>query len=143
MKLLVVAVCIFVVANGQLDKLRENFHKLLTDCKDVVGATDADVDQFKHRITPESDAGKCMIACFNKKIKIQDPDGNINPDATRAAAETIKDLNEKWYNALLNINDKCIKEVDGIDECDIGAQWFTCVSKGQVDAGLPLLLVDA
>jgi hypothetical protein len=69
---LIVVASLALCVNAGIDKekAKEMAKLLLNYCKTQEGGTDADVDKMMEFKFPESDAGRCMIACVHEKMGI-------------------------------------------------------------------------
>ena len=67
---IIVLVSFAICVNAGIDKEKaKEMAKVLVDhCKTQEGGSDADVETMMNLKYPESDAGRCMIACIHEKM---------------------------------------------------------------------------
>jgi len=67
---IIVVALLAICVNAGIDKEKaKEMAKVLVDhCKAQEGGSDADVETLMNLKYPESDAGRCMIACIHEKM---------------------------------------------------------------------------
>nr|AHF71049.1 odorant-binding protein 19 [Lygus lineolaris] len=104
---------------------------------------ESEIQEFvkKHKL-PETEDGKCMIACYMEEMKLI-TDGKVNVD------EWKKSNKEKWdeeaHVAMADeIVDKCNEQVspDGLAKCEYGFKLTECGLKHRLEKGLPAPNMD-
>lgn len=111
-------------------KAKENFMKIMNDCKDVVKATDADIKALMAKKLPESHEGLCLLECMFDHSKMM-KDGKFDKDS--AIELSIKPLNgDKEKEAKVkNMMEACATEIGAgdKDKCVNAKTIVECVEK--------------
>ncbi|KAF5285332.1 hypothetical protein FQA39_LY04431 [Lamprigera yunnana] len=134
MKLLIVFL-FFVVVYGNLPKdviqnIRETVVKSAIECKDEIGASEDDIMPLIGYNVPQTEKGKCFVACMHKQFKLIDKDGNVDKSSWAAILNELKVLDLDTYKIIKPIAVKCLKkEHDSKNECDTAAKLLECLYK--------------
>ncbi|KAF5308865.1 hypothetical protein FQR65_LT00565 [Abscondita terminalis] len=132
MKSLVVLFCLIVFVYGKLPKdavqtVREMMIAAGLECIDEVGATEADVLPLIRFTIPETEKGKCFIACMQKKFEIMHKDGKIDKAALFKMMDELKRLDYETYKVMKPVVDKCLATVKNVnDECETATNLLKC-----------------
>ncbi|XP_065365598.1 general odorant-binding protein 28a-like [Calliphora vicina] len=104
---------------------KEDAITFATGCKDVAGASDADLEAIVKHQPVESKEGKCMRACVLKKFEIMSDEGKLLKDA---ALEISKSLikNEEQKELVAGIIDICDELEVSDDHCEAAEEYGRC-----------------
>ncbi|EFA12066.1 general odorant-binding protein 19d [Tribolium castaneum] len=111
------------------DEMRENARKLMTSCKDKVGASDADVEALKMHQMPESREGFCMLECVFDSAKIMQ-DGKFSKSGMIEGFKPLIGDDKAKLESLEKLSATCESELgDGEDKCETAKRLVECVIK--------------
>ncbi|XP_024084565.1 general odorant-binding protein 19d-like [Cimex lectularius] len=128
------AVAFLYVAVATIGAISVPFSKEMAvlECKSHFAVTKNDVELIRNRRMPESQEGKCMMACVMKKMKIMNKHGQFDlPRVKKWMRNTYKGDTAKLTKATM-IADECAKELmtaTALDECDMAVQIMNCTKK--------------
>nr|ACZ58079.1 odorant binding protein 8 [Adelphocoris lineolatus] len=137
--LLIASLAILHTANAVINK--DYLEKVVTakdKCLKEFNVDDSVVEDFIVKYNkPQSESGKCMVACFMEER-------GMMKDGKTITEQVMLDNQEKWI-AATHVNmgkeviDTCDKEVpnEENDKCDLAVDYMMCLVKRGDEAGLP------
>ncbi|KAB0802175.1 hypothetical protein PPYR_04361 [Photinus pyralis] len=105
-------------------------------CMSQLGATEADVAPLIANRPPETETGKCFLACMFKKEGFLNANGKIDKDSTMAAIEQTKNLDEDYYVKIKQVAEACVKVNDDGNDCETATMLYACILKEKAKVGL-------
>ncbi|XP_044267013.1 general odorant-binding protein 19d-like [Tribolium madens] len=120
------------------DEIRENARKVMMDCKDKVGASDADVEALKMHKMPESHEGFCMLECVFDSAKIMQ-DGKFSKSGMVEGFKPLIGDDKAKLESLEKLSATCEGELgNGEDKCETAKRLVECVIKNGKSHGFEI-----
>lgn len=132
MKQVIIILFSIAVTYGRLPKditqsIRETMIRTGMECVSEVGASNDDVMPLVRHTVPETEKGKCFVACMHKKFKIMQADGKVDKVYLFKILEELKLLSLETYKLIKPIADKCIGKFEIIsNECETATNFLEC-----------------
>ncbi|XP_053951178.1 general odorant-binding protein 19d-like [Anastrepha obliqua] len=116
----------------------EKARAVANECKDEVGATDADVDSmFNHEPAGSSEA-KCLHACVMKRFGLLNDEGKMDKEKALDILEKIHGDDEEQQNLGKEVVEACGDiEVDE-DHCEAAEEYRMCIHGKAEENGFKL-----
>lgn len=109
---------------------------LVNDCKQKVGASDADLEMIKKKQLPTTPEGICLVECMFNTVKIM-KNGKFYKQGAIEVIEPALKKNQTKINNVRSMMDVCEKEIgDGdSDSCKTAKMIVDCMSKHSPEYG--------
>ncbi|XP_052565407.1 general odorant-binding protein 19d-like isoform X1 [Culex pipiens pallens] len=109
---------------------------MLQDCKESLGATDADVEHIINANEPENQVQKCLAHCAMKQFGILHG-RKFNKQGFASVAKLVIFLDKRKSRYVDQVADECDK-IDNEDLCELGAELYMCAVTGLRKRGIQL-----
>uniref|UniRef100_A0A1A9VUL0 Uncharacterized protein n=1 Tax=Glossina austeni TaxID=7395 RepID=A0A1A9VUL0_GLOAU len=141
-KLLLVTVLMLGILSVQAEfDVQEEIAKfilLANECREEVGAKEADIQDLIHRLPSAGREGKCLRACLMKKYEVLDANGKLVKSIALEHAKKFTNSDEDKLKIAGTIIDMCsAMDVDG-DICEAAEQYSECFKKHAKTYGIRL-----
>uniref|UniRef100_A0A8D8VYG3 General odorant-binding protein 28a n=1 Tax=Cacopsylla melanoneura TaxID=428564 RepID=A0A8D8VYG3_9HEMI len=115
---------------------RERVQQIYAKCMSEVQAEDKDLEGFRKMQIPDSDKGKCMMACLMKEAGIIE-NSKFSKEGAEKLAERYYGENVDDMNKARSIIDNCDSFVsDETEECNLATKLAFCVVEEAQKVGL-------
>uniref|UniRef100_A0A1B0BII1 Uncharacterized protein n=1 Tax=Glossina palpalis gambiensis TaxID=67801 RepID=A0A1B0BII1_9MUSC len=141
-KLLVVTVLMVSIfsVQAELDVQEEiaKFILLANECREEVGAKEADIQDLIHKHQAAGQEGKCLRACLMKKYEVLDANGKLVKSVALEHAKKFTNSDENKLKIASTIIDMCSAlDIVG-DTCEVAEQYSECFKKQADTYGITL-----
>uniref|UniRef100_A0A1Y1N5Z7 Uncharacterized protein n=1 Tax=Photinus pyralis TaxID=7054 RepID=A0A1Y1N5Z7_PHOPY len=123
-----VAVAFASVPPEIASEIREYVIGVGVECIAEVGASNDDISKIiKHQL-PETEKGKCFVACVYKKMNILNRSGKIDKTSWYAILDELKSFDYDTYKTIRPMADRCLATVtNSHDECETATNLLGCM----------------
>ncbi|XP_036341355.1 general odorant-binding protein 28a-like [Rhagoletis pomonella] len=131
-------ICGLATSYAQLEEVVKKAQKIAGDCKEEVGATDADVEaMFKHE-PAGNDKAKCLNACVLKNFGFLDADNKLVKDVGVDFLKSISGGDAAYEKLGTEILDACKDTPAGGNNCETSEALRTCLIEKSQEKGFKL-----
>lgn len=134
-----VAVWFLISVSAQKEEMREAARKIMKECKDKVGASDADIEALKMHKMPESHEGFCMLECVFDSGKIMQ-EGKFSKSGMIEGFKPLIGDDKAQQESLEKLAATCETELGAgsDDKCENAKQLVECIIKNGKSHGFEM-----
>uniref|UniRef100_A0A1A9ZKQ8 Uncharacterized protein n=1 Tax=Glossina pallidipes TaxID=7398 RepID=A0A1A9ZKQ8_GLOPL len=141
-KLLLVTVLMLGILSVQAEiDVQEEIAKfilLANECREEVGAKEADIQDLIHKHPSAGQEGKCLRACLMKKYEVLDANGKLVKSIALEHAKKFTSSDENKLKIAGTIIDMCSAMDTVSDTCEAAEQYSECFKKQADTYGITL-----